>query len=383
MRPGSVGLSANRVIRELETRLANIAHRGHAVLLGHANTALYLALKYLRQTRGPGEIIVPPIVCSSVVQTIIYAGFEPVFVDVTLPLCTIDPEAAARAIGERTRAVVAVHIFGYSANVRALAKLSERHGLWLIEDAAQSIGGQISGSPHGQWGDVSLYSFGGTKIVAAGGGGAMLCDQGELHSYVLEEAAKLPPLVFDTRHKLLSLSHRNLIHGLMDALRVQRTAPVWKSFANLVDVYEPLYLHSFPDDGDLADRIMSALDGLPEDVQARQQRARRYHSGLADLTTVLQLPDMTACDGAVWRFTMLVSDDASAIRVTEALRSARLDASNHYWSVAHLLQGRRDFPNADFASPRLLNLWVDPRTDMDEVERAITVVRQELAGSVR
>jgi dTDP-4-amino-4,6-dideoxygalactose transaminase len=373
-------LSATKDVSAIERRLAIMAGRCHAVLTGHANSALYLALKYLRAVRGPGEVIVPPIVCPSVVQMIIYAGFEPVFLDVTLPLCTISAEAADRAVTSRTRAILAVHIFGYSADMPALSVLTKRHDIWLIEDAAQSIGGEIGGRPHGQWGDVSLYSFGSTKIVAAGGGGAILCDDEELRSYVVEEGAKLPPLVVDANTKLLSLSHRNLVHSLIDALRVERSAPVWKSFANLIDVYKPLYLHSFCDDTSVTGRILTGLDALPQNLHSRQERARRYYSGLADLTDALQFPPIGVCNGAIWRYTMLVSDVALAIRLTEALRSARVNSSNHYWSVAHLLQGRTDLPNAAFASPRLLNLWVDPGTKMEEVERAIDIVRTELCA---
>jgi dTDP-4-amino-4,6-dideoxygalactose transaminase len=373
-------LSGTKEVHAIERRLATMAGRCHAVLTGHANSALYLTLKYLRAARGPGEVIVPPIVCPSVIQTIIYAGFEPVFLDVTLPLCTISAKEVVRAVTGRTRAIVAVHIFGYSADMPALLALTKRHDVWLIEDAAQSIGGEISGRPHGQWGDVSLYSFGSTKIVAAGGGGAILCDDEELHSYVVEESAKLPPLAVDASTQLLSLSHRNLIHSLIDALRVERSAPVWKSFANLIDVYKPLYLHSFCDEAGVAGRILTGLDTLPQNLHSRQERARRYYSGLADLTASLQLPPIEVCNGTIWRYTMLVSDVALAIRLTEALRSARLNASNHYWSVAHLLQGRTDLPNAAFASPRLLNLWVDPGTKMEDVERAIEVVRTELCA---
>jgi hypothetical protein len=91
------------------------------------------------------------------------------------------------------------------------------------------------------------------------------------------------------------------------------------------------------------------------------------------------MPNARMCDDAIWRFTMLVADSAAAIRVTAALRRAGLNASNHYWSVAHLLQGRTDLPNADLASPRLLNLWVDAATPIEEVDRAVEVIWAQLA----
>lgn len=371
-------MKRSAAVTAIEWRLATYAGRNDAVLLGHANTALFLALQYLAKTRGTGEVIVPPIVCPSVIQTVIHAGFSPVFVDVTLPLCTIDTAAAARAITERTRAILAVHIFGHSADMPELTALAQQHDLWLIEDAAQSIGGTVAGRRHGNWGTVSLLSFGSSKILAAGGGGALLCDDAEMSSFVRAQATSLPPLAYDHSYRLLSLSHRNLIHGLIDALRVQPGLAVAQSFANLLDVYAPLYVHAFPDDGGLTDAISAGLNRLDEMTAARARRAEAYRQGLCDLAPQLRLPGETDTSGAVWRFTMLVEDPDAAVRVTAALRQSKINASNHYWSVAELLQGRRDLPNADHASPRLLNLWVEPTISLDEVSRTVDLMHREL-----
>jgi hypothetical protein len=91
------------------------------------------------------------------------------------------------------------------------------------------------------------------------------------------------------------------------------------------------------------------------------------------------LPATDICDDIVWRYTMLLADDADTVRITGALRRGGLHASNHYWSVAHLLQGRTDLPNADFASSRLLNLWVDAGTSLEDVDRAIAIICAELS----
>ena len=371
-------MSTSSNIGKLESRLAEFAGRRGAVVVGKANTALYLALRYLYELRGGGEVILSPIVCSSVVQTIVYAGFVPRFVDVLLPRCTIDPRSAAQAIGKDTRAILAVHIFGYSADMPSLAPLARQHDVWLIEDAAQSIGGCIAGRRHGSWGDASLYSFGGSKIISAGGGGALVTDDNELVTFVRRHAQDYPPLVFDSTFALLSLSHRNLVHGLVDLLRAQRATPVWSSFANLIDAYRSLYLYAFPDD----DRIISAIDAglksLEDQSLARAHRVKTYRDGLAHLQPLVQLPDSSDSE-TIWRFTMLVAEEKLAIRATAALRRSGLHASNHYWSVAELLQGKRDFKNADFASPRLLNLWVEPSTEIDDVRRAIGVLDREFS----
>ena len=316
-------MSTTSDIQKLENRLAEFAGRRGAALVGKANTALYLSLRYLHEMRGSGDVILSPIVCSSVVQTIIYAGFTPRFVDVLLPRCTIDPRSAAKAIGKDTRAIVAVHIFGYSADMPSLASLARQHDIWLIEDAAQSIGGSIAGRRHGSWGNASLYSFGGSKIISAGGGGALVTDDNELVTFVRRHAQDYPPLVFDSTFALLSLSHRNLVHGLIDLLRARRETPVWSSFANLVDAYRSLYLYAFPDDDRIVSGINAGLESLEDQSQARFRRVEAYRDGLAHLRPLLQLADRSDSEN-IWRFTMLVAEEELATRATAALRRCGL-----------------------------------------------------------
>jgi dTDP-4-amino-4,6-dideoxygalactose transaminase len=362
----------------LERQLAKYANREGAVLVGHANTALYLTLRYLRELRGPGDVIVSPIVCPSLVQTIVYAGFNPIFVDVELPLCTIDPIAAANSINRNTCAIIGIHIFGHSANMPALCALAKQHEVWLIEDAAQSLGGITAEGRHGGWGHASLYSFGGSKIISAGGGGALLTDDSNLLDYVRKEASRLPVLNFDSDFRLLSLSHRNLTHGIIDALRVERNAAGWQAFTSLLETYRPLFVHAFPDDKRLVRAISDGIEQIDEEVYVRRQRALAYCSGLSHLMPMIQFPSEENCQSVIWRFTTVVADPKKAISTARALRDAGLHASNHYWSVAELLYGNRDMPNADYASPRLLNLWVERTISMADTQRTIDIIAAQL-----
>src|SRR5215813_7155874 len=104
---------SSKIVR-LENRLAEFVGRRHCVLVGHANTALYLALLYLKETEGTGDVVMSPIVCPSVAQVVQYAGFTPVFADISLPDCVLSPERATESVTERTRALLPIHIFGRS-----------------------------------------------------------------------------------------------------------------------------------------------------------------------------------------------------------------------------------------------------------------------------
>jgi perosamine synthetase len=103
-----------------------------------------------------------------------YVGADVVLADVDPVTYTIDPESVRRLIGPRTRAIIAVHLFGHPADMDALERLAEEHGLWLIEDATEALGSRYHGRACGLLGDVGCFSFNGNKVITAGGGGMLL-----------------------------------------------------------------------------------------------------------------------------------------------------------------------------------------------------------------
>ena len=374
---------ARALTREtLEARIAAENGRRHCVLLGHANTALYLALRALAERRGAGEVIVPTITCPSVVEVIVHAGFEPVFADVEVPEATISAGAVRALLGPRTRAIVPIHIFGHAAPVEPIVALAREHGVAVIEDGAPATGGALHGRPIGSFGDFSLHSFGGTKIVTAGGGGALLTDDADAAEWIRAQARELPPLSPDPALELLASSHRNLTHGLVDLLRVQPDAPVARSLRGPLARYRALYLHALAPDSPLVARIAAGLDDLRANLAARRAIALRYHEALAELEPAVIRAHSWLETGVVWRYTFLVRDAALTQTVTRALRARGLHASNHYWSVAQLFADLR-LPGSDYVSPRLVNLWVDRTTSPDDVERAIATLRAALAAGSR
>jgi dTDP-4-amino-4,6-dideoxygalactose transaminase len=369
-------------VTALEARIAALSGRSECVLVGHANTGIFLALRLLFERLGSGEVIVPAITCSSVAQVVAYAGFDPVFADVELPDCTAGVASFEAAFSARTRAIVPIHIFGNPAPVDALEHWARERGVTMIEDAAQATGGALAGRPFGSFGDFSVHSFGGTKILAAGAGGALVTDDANAARRARELLEALPPLVRSVREALLSLSHRNLTHGLTDLLRVDPDAPVAAAFRNAMPFYRELYLHRLPLDSTVHERIAAGLDELADNLGRRRELAARYEAGLATAGAALRLSDGWRRSGVVWRYSLLVSEPELLLAVTRALRTAGLDASNHYWSVAQLMDDRR-LSGAEAASRRLLNLWVDGGTSTDRVDRAVAVIHEVVTRPVK
>src|SRR5574341_1681967 len=101
-------------------------------------------------------------------------GARPVFVDIDPATYTLDVDAAERALTPRTRAIVPVHLYGHPAPMDRVVALARRHGLAVIEDAAQAVGAAWAGRPVGGWGDAACLSFYPTKNLGACGDGGMV-----------------------------------------------------------------------------------------------------------------------------------------------------------------------------------------------------------------
>jgi dTDP-4-amino-4,6-dideoxygalactose transaminase len=352
--------------------------REHCTLTGRGTTAIHLALKTVERRAGPGEVVLPTVACPSLAQMVLYAGFEPVFADVRADDFTLDADSFREKITQRTRAVLPVHLFGYAAPMADICAVARERGVFIIEDAAQSLGGSCDGRKMGAHGDFSILSFGGEKILDAGAGGAVLTDDSELAAAIEEEARGLPSFNRSPDYALRSLSHRNLYHALVDLLRIDAAARVDDIFLPAVRFYEGLYLQAFPEDEGLAKRIVRGFETLDDDNARRIERAARYESLLASAGGDLLLPSSWKGSGVAWRYSFLFKDAAKTRSVTSALRRNGIHASNHYWSAADLFYGEKSAPATGYVCPRLVNLWVDAVATDDYVARSCDIILRAL-----
>ncbi|HXQ13238.1 MAG TPA: DegT/DnrJ/EryC1/StrS family aminotransferase [Caulobacteraceae bacterium] len=167
-----------------ERMLADYIGVGHAVSLPHATAALHLALAALGV--GPGdEVIAPDVTWIASVAPVVYVGATPVLVDILPDTWCIDPDAVLAAIGPRTKAIVGVDLYGSTCDWERLEEIAARHGLGLIEDAAEALGSVHHGKRAGAFGHASAFSFHGSKTVATGEGGMLATNDRALYDRVL------------------------------------------------------------------------------------------------------------------------------------------------------------------------------------------------------
>ncbi len=160
-------------VAEAEERLAARVGAAHGVGVANGTDALVIALEALGIERGD-EVICPSFTFFATAEAIARAGAVPVFADIDPATFCLDPEAVAAAVTPRTRAVCAVHLFGHPADAPALRAVCERHGLALLEDAAQAIGARLGDELCGSMGDAATFSFYPTKNLPCFGDGGLI-----------------------------------------------------------------------------------------------------------------------------------------------------------------------------------------------------------------
>jgi perosamine synthetase len=166
-------------VREFEERFAARVGRRHAVAVSSGSAALEAAVAALEIGRGD-EVVLPSFTIVSCAAAVVRAGAVPVVVDCDPRTWTMDPGRVAEAVTPRTKAVMAVHIYGLPADMDPILRLADRRGLRVIEDAAEAHGQTYRGRPCGSLGDISAFSFYSNKHVTTGEGGMLLTDDDRL-----------------------------------------------------------------------------------------------------------------------------------------------------------------------------------------------------------
>jgi perosamine synthetase len=173
--------SAGPYIEEFEREFAAYLGVKHAIAVNTGTAALHIAL--LSAGIGEGdEVIVPAFTMAASWMAVMYCGAKPIFVDVDPDIYTIDPSQIESAITSCTKAIMPVHIYGHPADMNPVLAIAKKHGLVVIEDAAEAHGATYQGKMVGGIGDVNAFSFYANKIITTGEGGMVTTNSDELAS---------------------------------------------------------------------------------------------------------------------------------------------------------------------------------------------------------
>ena len=355
-------MGVDQLLQPVESDLLRRTGGAAVKWYGRAATALYRAFQLAKGLHGKGqgvEVILPSISCATPANAALLAGVTPRFADV-------DPETGIptlETIQERwsadTGAVVFIHLFGHTDDLKPLAEWCRTKGILLIEDLAQALGAILpDGTPSGAMGDLSVYSFSPTKILECGGGALLIRNPklvGPLSQ--LEETDPLPPEADEAKTSALALSYRNLHHSLVGLLRGRALDDASGAFLRVQPAFRPLYRRGMKN----AAALLSAWENLESILSDRRQKAEQYAEILIDgpWRTLNQWKQSGVC----WRYSLLVDFPDQLVEFSDAVRRDGFHVSNLYWPINDFFLPSDACPNSDQFARRIVNLWVDGSVD--------------------
>jgi len=359
----------NEILQPVEADLLRETGSVAIEWYGRAATALYRAYTVARKLTGAkpreAEVILPSISCATPANAALQAGVTPRFADVDPSTGMLTLQNIQERWTPQTCAVVFIHLFGQTADLRPLAEWCRTKNILLVEDLAQALSARLpDGAAAGSVGDMSVYSFNPTKILECGGG-ALLVRSPRLVPMCAELAKSdpVPREIDEAQVKALALSYRNLHHSLVGLLRARAVGDVSSAFLGLQPVFRALYLRRMKDPAVL----LAAWAQLQHVLQHRYQNAQQYDEALAE--GPWERISRWQHSGVCWRYSLLVNFPEKLVDFSEAVRREGFHVSNLYWPVNDFFRACDPCPNADQFARRIVNLWVDRTVDRQWVQR--------------
>ena len=164
-----------KYVEKFEKEFADYHNRKYCLMTPSCTMAIYLCLKTL-DIKKNDEIIVPDVTWTASVSPIVEIGAKPIFIDINEENWCIETDQIKKKINKRTKAILAVDLFGNLPNMKELKKICRKNKIYLLEDSAEALGTVYNGIKAGKFGDVSFHSFHRTKTITSGEGGVLLTD---------------------------------------------------------------------------------------------------------------------------------------------------------------------------------------------------------------
>jgi dTDP-4-amino-4,6-dideoxygalactose transaminase len=326
--------SGGPFVEEFEKDFAAFCKTKYAVGVNNGTTALHLAMLALNIGSGD-EVIIPANTFIATAWGISYAGATPVFVDCDPDTWEIDASKLEAKITPRTKAVIGVHLYGQPFDIHAIQDICNKHGLFLVEDAAQAQGANYFGNPVGQFGEMACFSFYPGKNLGACGEAGGITTNNEVYYKHLQSLRNHGSMV---RYYHDEVGYNMRMGGLEAAsLRVKLK-----------------YLNSWN--------------------QRRKEITVRYHAGITNPKIKMQL--QPEGHDSVFHLFVITTDDRD--KLTNVLNQKNIFPGLHYPVPCHLQKAYTnlgyktgDFPNAEYLSGHCLSLPMYAELTDAEVDHVI------------
>ncbi|KAF1075604.1 DegT/DnrJ/EryC1/StrS aminotransferase family protein [Halodesulfovibrio sp. MK-HDV] len=332
-------------VSRFEQAFASYLDASGCVGVANGTDAIVLALEALGVKPGD-EVIVPASTFIATSEAITKAGANIVLADIDPITNCISVESVIKAISQKTKGIIAVHLYGHPAELFKLQDVAREKGLWLLEDCAQAHGATLDGKQVGTVGDIATFSFyPGKNLGAYGDAGAVVSNSDVLLKHV----------------------RMNANHGR-----------------------DAKYSHSFEGHNSRMDGVQGAvlsikLEFLREWTEARREVARLYRAGLSTLVENKEIQLPAECDGHVYHLFVIRTNCRD--QLLDYLQENGVQAGIHYPYPLHLLEAYQnlghksgDFPNSERLAKECVSLPMCPELAHDEVAYVVSQVVKFFEG---
>lgn len=337
--------SNGKYIPAFEASFAEFCNTKHAIATNNGTTALHLSLVALDLQPGD-EVIIPTVTYIATANAVRYCGATPVLVDVCADTMNIDPREIERKITPKTRGIIPVHLYGHPADMDAIMPIAQKHGLWVVEDAAEAHGAKVHEKKVGGFGKCAIFSFFGNKIITTGEGGMITTDDDNL-------ATKL-----------------RLHRGQGMDLTRRYWFPVVGYNYRMTNIQAAIGL--------------AQMEGIEKALSDRQTLAQWYDEALADLQDMIVLPAQASWAKQVfWMYNIFLrnGDEHQRDAVMSQLDEMGIETRPVFYPMHVLPPYKEDtsYPVADLWAQRGINLPTHQDLTQNDVQR----VAQSLQTALR
>jgi dTDP-4-amino-4,6-dideoxygalactose transaminase len=329
-------------VREFSSKLASYLNINYVIPCGNGTDALYLALMSLGLEEGD-EVIVPTFNFIAAAEVIALLGLKPIFVDANNADFNIDVSKIEKRITAKTKAIIAVHLFGAAADLEAILALAEKHQLFLIEDVAQALGSSLNSKKLGAFGHIGCTSFFPTKNLACcGDGGAVFTNDENIAKRLKMLANHGQSVKYE--HQLIGINSR------LDTIQ-----------ATILNIQ---------------------LNHLDSYINKRRAVAEVYRLGLSELDGV-NLPQETKFSVHSYnQYCMLLASEVTRDNLKAYLKENGVATMVYYPKPLHLQEAfsnlgykKGDFPVAENLCNRTLALPVSPALEKAQQNHVIGTIK--------
>ena len=333
--------SLGKYILDFERLFAGFCGTRHGIAVSNGTTALHLALAALGI--GPGdEVILPTLTFIATANAVRYTGAATIFADSEADTWNLDPADVARRITLQTKAIIPVHVYGHPAAMQPILELARRHGLYVIEDAAEAHGAQYGGRRVGSLGTAGAFSFYGNKIITTGEGGMLTTDDDALaeKARYLRDHAMSP----EKRYWHTEVGFNYRMTNLQAALGVAQ------------------------------------MERIEEFIDRKRQIAQTYNQLLGDIPGVILPPEAPWAKSVYWMYSVLVTEQFRLSRdaLMAYLRTRNIDSRPFFYPIHQMPPYHNDdsHPVAERLSRQGINLPSAVTLTEADIQRVAGAIRQ-------